>query len=98
MVFFQKMGAMSSDVPILGQDFNTWFPLTMLIYVALLVLNWWERCCSRIFIANRFQFEAVSGAIGCEGGTSLHDSLACVQLSLAMSGCQLAQPHGPDCL
>ncbi|EFN54970.1 hypothetical protein CHLNCDRAFT_134747 [Chlorella variabilis] len=58
MVFFQKMGAMSSDVPILGQDFNTWFPLTMLIYVALLVLNWWERCCSRIFIANRFRFEA----------------------------------------
>lgn len=63
MVFFQKMGAMSSDVPILGQDFNTWFPLTMLIYVALLVLNWWERCCSRIFIANRFRFEAVSAGM-----------------------------------
>jgi hypothetical protein len=31
MVFFEKMGAMSADVPILGQDFNTWFPLTMLI-------------------------------------------------------------------
>lgn len=62
MVFFQKMGAMNSDVPILGQEFNTWFPLTMLIYVALLTLNWWERCCSRIFIANRFRFEAVSEA------------------------------------
>lgn len=58
MVFFQKMGAMSSDVPVLGADFNTWFPLTMLFYVALLVLNWWERCCSRIFIANKFRFEA----------------------------------------
>lgn len=58
MVFFQKMGAMNSDVPVLGQEFNTWFPLTMVIYVALLTLNWWERCCSRIFIANRFRFEA----------------------------------------
>lgn len=29
MVFFQKMGAMNSDVPVLGQEFNTWFPLTM---------------------------------------------------------------------
>ncbi|KAL4450039.1 hypothetical protein ABPG77_010708 [Micractinium sp. CCAP 211/92] len=58
MVFFQKAGAMNSDVPILGQDFNTWFPLTMVIYVALLSLNWWERCCSKIFIANRFRFEA----------------------------------------
>lgn len=27
--------------------------------MALLTLNWWERCCSRIFIANRFRFEAV---------------------------------------
>lgn len=61
MVFFQKAGAMNSDVPILGQDFNTWFPLTMVVYVALLSLNWWERCCSKIFIANRFRFEAVSG-------------------------------------
>lgn len=60
MVFFQKMGAMNSDVPVLGQDFNTWFPLTMLVYVALLALNWWESCCSRIFIANRFRFEAES--------------------------------------
>ena len=66
MVFFQQMGAMNTDVPVLGQDFNTWFPLTMLLYVALLALNWWERCCSRIFIANRFRFEAVS--VSGEGG------------------------------
>lgn len=46
------------------QEFNTWFPLTMIIYVALLTLNWWERCCSRIFIANRFRFEAVRGGGG----------------------------------
>ena len=34
-------------------------PAAQVIYVALLTLNWWERCCSRIFIANRFRFEAV---------------------------------------
>lgn len=68
MVFFQKAGAMNSDVPVLGQDFNTWFPLTMVIYVALLSLNWWERCCSKIFIANRFRFEAVSAGAGGSGG------------------------------
>lgn len=46
-----------------------------MIYVALLTLNWWERCCSRIFIANRFRFEAVRcraagqwGAVHAAGG------------------------------
>ena len=50
--------------------------MTMVIYVALLSLNWWERCCSKIFIANRFRFEAVRGGGG--GGTSA----ACRKLCL----------------
>ena len=66
MVFFQKMGAMN-DVPVLGQDFNTWFPLVLLVYVALLALNWWERCCSRIFVASRFRFDTVGGWVGGRG-------------------------------
>lgn len=56
MVFIQRMGSMN-DVPVLGADFNNWFPLTLLVYVVLLTLNWWERYCSRIFIANRFRFD-----------------------------------------
>lgn len=73
MVFFQQMGAMNSDVPVLGQEFNTWFPATMVIYVALLTLNWWERCCSRIFITNRFRFEAVRWEGG-GGGERLREA------------------------
>ena len=59
MVFIQKMGSMN-DVPVLGHDFNTWFPLLLAAYVAVLALNWWERCASKLFIARRFRFDTVS--------------------------------------
>eukprot|EP00887_Chlorella_sp_A99_P002113 scaffold21.g2113.t1 len=41
MVFIQRMGSMN-DVPVLGADFNNWFPLTLLVYVVLLTLNWFD--------------------------------------------------------
>ena len=37
-VFAQKMGSAMEDVeiPLLGADFNTWFPLLIVIYCSLL--------------------------------------------------------------
>ncbi|GAB4818944.1 hypothetical protein N2152v2_005990 [Parachlorella kessleri] len=56
MVFIQKMKGMN-DVPVLGQDFNTWFPLTITIYCGMLFFNLWEKCASRLFISSRFRFD-----------------------------------------
>ena len=36
LVFAQKMGSALKDVPILNRDFNTWFPITLVIYCAVL--------------------------------------------------------------
>ena len=36
LVFAQKMGRAMADVPLFGTDFNTWFPLTLVIYCLLL--------------------------------------------------------------
>ena len=38
LVFAQKMGRAMADVPLFGTDlaFNTWFPLTLVIYCTLL--------------------------------------------------------------
>ena len=50
LVFARKMGAAMADVPLFGTDltFNTWFPLTLVIYCTLLcalaVLR--HRCCN----------------------------------------------------
>ena len=60
MVFIQKMKGMN-DVPVLGQSFNTWFPVTLTLYCALLTLNLWEKCASRIFVSSRFRFDTVRG-------------------------------------
>ena len=58
MVFIQKMKGMN-DVPVLGQDFNTWFPLTITVYCGMLFFNLWEKCASRLFISSRFRFDTV---------------------------------------
>ena len=50
MVFFQKMGAMSSEVPVLGQDFNTWFPLTMLLSISILFFFFFFKSLSLLLI------------------------------------------------
>jgi len=58
MVFIQKMKGMN-DVPVLGQDFNTWFPLTITVYCGMLFFNLWEKCASRLFNSSRFRFDTV---------------------------------------
>lgn len=58
MVFIQKMKGMN-DVPVLGQSFNNWFPLTITVYCAMLFFNLWEKCASRLFISSRFRFDTV---------------------------------------
>lgn len=63
MVFIQKMKGMN-DVPVLGHNFNAWFPLTITIYCAALYLNLWEKCASRIFVSSRFRFDTVGGRRG----------------------------------
>ena len=35
-VFAQEMGTAMHDVPVFGTDFNTWFPLVVVVYCPLL--------------------------------------------------------------
>lgn len=60
MVFIAKMGSAFQDVPILGQSFNTWFPLLLVVYVLLLTFNLWEQCASKFFISEAVRFDVVS--------------------------------------
>ncbi|KAL6780666.1 hypothetical protein ACKKBF_B12240 [Auxenochlorella protothecoides x Auxenochlorella symbiontica] len=57
MVFIAKMGSAFQDVPILGQSFNTWFPLLLVVYVLLLTFNLWEQCASKFFISEAVRFD-----------------------------------------
>ena len=59
MVFMRKMNTMN-DVPFFGQNFNTWFPLSITVYCGLLLANMWERVVSKLFIASRYRFDGVS--------------------------------------
>lgn len=59
MVFIAKMGSAFQDVPILGQSFNTWFPLLLVVYVLLLTFNLWEQCASKFFISDAVRFDVV---------------------------------------
>jgi len=38
-VFAQEMGAAMHDVPVFGTDFNTWFPLVVVVYCTLLYVS-----------------------------------------------------------
>ena len=35
-VFAQEMGTAMHDVPVFGTNFNTWFPLVVVVYCTLL--------------------------------------------------------------
>lgn len=35
-VFAQEMGTAMHDVPVFGTDYNTWFPLVVVVYCTLL--------------------------------------------------------------
>ena len=61
MVFIQKMGSAFKDVPILGQNFNTWFPIVLVFWVLVLTFNLWESCASKFFIPQTVRFNVVRG-------------------------------------
>ena len=45
LVFAQKMGRAMSDVPILSSQFNTWFPLTLVIWCTILYAPQLQHAC-----------------------------------------------------
>lgn len=53
------MGVMQ-DIPLLGAAFNTWWPLLLVLFCAVLALNMGERI-SRTLGVTRFDFSAAAG-------------------------------------
>ncbi|KAK9807047.1 hypothetical protein WJX72_011975 [[Myrmecia] bisecta] len=60
-VFSRKMGAAMKEVPLLGQDFNTWFPLVVVIFCTLMFLNVWDMA-ARFCVPARYRFDEDSAA------------------------------------
>lgn len=46
------------DVPLFGTAFNTWFPIVLVIYTALLSFNLYESCVARYIIPSRLRFDS----------------------------------------
>lgn len=56
MVFVSLMGM--EDVPLLGAGFNTWFPLVMVVYVAILTTGIFEQCFTKLFVPRKLRFDS----------------------------------------
>ncbi|KAK9808359.1 hypothetical protein WJX73_005749 [Symbiochloris irregularis] len=56
LVFAQKMGRALADVDILGNQFNTWFPITLFFWCLVLVLDV-AGTLSRTFLPMRWRFD-----------------------------------------
>lgn len=56
MVFVGLMGM--EDVPLLGAGFNTWFPLVMVVYVAILTTGIFEQCFTKLFVPEKLRFDS----------------------------------------
>lgn len=56
MVFVSSMGM--EDVPLLGAGFNTWFPLVMVVYVAILTTGIFEQCFTKLFVPEKLRFDS----------------------------------------
>ncbi|KAK9907685.1 hypothetical protein WJX75_008089 [Coccomyxa subellipsoidea] len=59
-VFAQEMGTAMRDVPVFGTNFNTWFPLVVVVYCTLLFLNVWDSL-ARLCIPKRYRFDEDAG-------------------------------------
>lgn len=56
MAFVDLMGM--EDVPLLGAAFNTWFPLVMVLYVAILTTGIFEQCFTSLFVPPKLRFDS----------------------------------------
>ena len=56
MAFVRLMGM--QDVPLFGTGFNTWFPIVMVVYTALLAFNWYESCFAKKLIPASLRFDS----------------------------------------
>ncbi|KAK9828293.1 hypothetical protein WJX74_007473 [Apatococcus lobatus] len=55
-VFSQKMGAAMQEVPVLNQEFNSWFPLVTVVVCLIVLLNAWDYA-ARFVVSARYRFD-----------------------------------------